>query len=124
MPLTNRKPAFERLYTMAELVELRRQMLRFARSVPPGAERNQHRQVATSLRWLFKNEAWLTAHTIEGSNSGVDQLTVSEQPLKSNAWRGWIAPWSHAKKPSQQVRTPRWKGSFIGKLRRSLKIAS
>jgi len=30
MPRTNRKPGFERLYSVAELVELRRQMLRFA----------------------------------------------------------------------------------------------
>jgi hypothetical protein len=126
---TQRKPAFERLYTIAELVELRRQMLRFSRSVPPGAERNEHRQIATSLRWLFRNKAWLDAHTVEGSKSRMDQLTVLEDPvksntlksdtLKSNTWHGWIAPWSHAKTPSQHVGMPRWGSSLIGKLRRS-----
>jgi hypothetical protein len=54
-------------YTMAELIELRRTMLRFSRSIPPGPERNGHRQVALSLRTLFKNKAWLDANTIEGS---------------------------------------------------------
>jgi hypothetical protein len=124
VPFANRQPAFDRLYTFAELVELRRQMLRFSRSVPPGPERNQHRQIATSLRWLFKNKAWLDAHTVEGSNSGIDQLTVLEDPLKPNTWRGWIAPWSHAKKPSQHAGRLRWRSSLIGKLRRSSKDAS
>jgi hypothetical protein len=121
---TKRKPAFERLYTIAELVDLRRQMLRFSRSVPPGAERNEHRQIATSLRWLFQNKAWLDAHTVEGSKSRMDQLTVSEDAvksdtLKSDTWRGWIVPWSHAKTSSQHVGMPRWGSSLIGKLRRS-----
>ena len=39
MPRTNRKPSFERLYSVAELVELRRQMLRFSRSIPPARAR-------------------------------------------------------------------------------------
>jgi hypothetical protein len=76
MPRTNRKPAFERLYSVAELVELRRQMLRFSRSIPPGPDRNEHRQIATSLRWLFKNKAWLDAHTVEGSRK-CSELTAS-----------------------------------------------
>jgi hypothetical protein len=59
-------PTFERRYSIAELVELRRQMLRYSRSLPPGPERNQHRQIAMSLRGLFKNKRWLDAHTIEG----------------------------------------------------------
>jgi hypothetical protein len=54
-------------YTMAELIDLRRQMLRFARSKPPGPERNGHRQIAISLRRLFKNKEWLDANTVEGS---------------------------------------------------------
>ena len=66
MPLANQMPAFERRDTVAELVELRRQMLRFARSKPPGPARNEHRQTAMSLRGLFKNKHWLDAHTIEG----------------------------------------------------------
>ena len=58
-----RKIASKRLYTMPELIELRRQMLRFARSFPPGSERNDRRQIASSLRSLFRNKAWLAAHT-------------------------------------------------------------
>jgi hypothetical protein len=54
-------------HTMSELIELRRQMLRFARSLPRGPERNNRRQIASSLRSLFRNKAWLNAHTVEGS---------------------------------------------------------
>jgi hypothetical protein len=53
------------LYSKAELIEHRRNILRYARSFPPGAERNQHRQVALSLRTLFKNTKWLDAHTFD-----------------------------------------------------------
>jgi hypothetical protein len=55
------------LYSKAELLEHRRNILRYARAFPPGAERNQHRQIALSLRGLFKNQKWLDAHTVEGS---------------------------------------------------------
>jgi hypothetical protein len=54
-------------YTRAELIYLRRQMLRFSRSMPPGTERNQHLQIAISLRRLFKNKAWPVTPTTEGS---------------------------------------------------------
>jgi hypothetical protein len=56
----------ERLYSIEELVELRRNTLRYARSVPAGDERNKHRQVALSLRILFRGEKWLQAHTRKG----------------------------------------------------------
>jgi hypothetical protein len=49
-------------YTRAELIFLRRQMLRLSRSIPPGPERNRHLQIAISLRRLFKNQAWLDEH--------------------------------------------------------------
>jgi len=52
-------------YTMAGLVDLRRQILRDARSFPVGAERNQQRQIAISLRRLLKSTAWLSAHVTE-----------------------------------------------------------
>jgi hypothetical protein len=42
--------------------ELRRYVLRYARSFPPGYERNQHLQAAVSLRRLFRNEKWLRDH--------------------------------------------------------------
>jgi hypothetical protein len=52
------EPLVERLYSLDQLLELRRNMLRYARTFPPGGERNQHRRVAASLRVLFKNEKW------------------------------------------------------------------
>jgi hypothetical protein len=65
-------PAFDHsndrpLYTKAELIGLRRTMLLYCRSFPPGFERNQHRQVARSIGSLFRNKNWLDAHTVEGS---------------------------------------------------------
>ena len=62
-------PLVKPLYTLDELAELRRTMLRYARSFPPGAERDQHLQIAVSLRRLFRNEKWAAAHIIEGSQS-------------------------------------------------------
>jgi hypothetical protein len=53
------------LYSKAELVEHRRNILRYARSFPPGAERNQHRQIAHSLRALFRDSEWLQAHVLK-----------------------------------------------------------
>ena len=53
-------------YTFAELIEMRRQILRYACSMPPGPDRNQHRQVAVSLRRLFRNENWRDSHIVEG----------------------------------------------------------
>jgi hypothetical protein len=50
------------LYSKAELIEHRRNILRYARSFPPGPERNQHRQIALSLRALFRNRSWLEGH--------------------------------------------------------------
>ena len=52
----------ERLYSLDELTGLRRNMLRYARAFPPGDERNEHLQVAVSLRSLFRNEEWLRDH--------------------------------------------------------------
>jgi hypothetical protein len=55
-------PRVERLYSLDELTELRRNVLRYARTFPPGYERNQHLQIAVSLRALFKREQWLRDH--------------------------------------------------------------
>jgi len=54
------------LYGLNDLIETRRNILRYARTFPPGAERNQHRQVAVSLRALFSNENWLATNTNQG----------------------------------------------------------
>jgi hypothetical protein len=54
------------LYCLEDLIEKRRNVLRYARSFPPGAERNQHRQIAVSLRVLFRNKNWLATNTNQG----------------------------------------------------------
>jgi hypothetical protein len=51
---------------MAYFIEMRRNVLRYARTFRPGAERNQHRQIALSLRRLFRNKTWLESHTLDG----------------------------------------------------------
>ena len=56
------EPLFARFYTQDELTELRRNTLRYARSFPPGDERNQHRRLAVSRRTLFKGEKWQRDH--------------------------------------------------------------
>jgi hypothetical protein len=63
VPQANPTVAEPPLYSATELVEKRRNILRYARSFPPGTERNCHRQFALSLRALFRDEAWLAAHT-------------------------------------------------------------
>jgi hypothetical protein len=66
MPSVARELALDHpLYSKAELIEQRRNILRYARSFPPGPERNQHRLIARSLRTLFRNKKWLDAHTID-----------------------------------------------------------
>jgi hypothetical protein len=54
------------LYSLDELIEKRRIILRYARTFPPGAERNQRRQIAVSLRMLLRNRLWLTNNTNQG----------------------------------------------------------
>jgi len=66
MPSVARELALDHpLYSKAKLIEQTRNILRDARSFPPGPERNQHRQIARSLRTLFRNKKWLDAHTID-----------------------------------------------------------
>jgi hypothetical protein len=54
------------LYCLEDLIEKRRNILRYARTFPPGAERNQRRQIAMSLRVLFRNKNWLATNTNQG----------------------------------------------------------
>jgi len=79
MPSVQRVPTFEQRHSIEELVGIRRDMLRYARSFPPGAERNQRRQIALSLRALFKNKDWLDAHTWEGAALLTDHLPLSSK---------------------------------------------
>ena len=54
-------------YTISQLVELRRQMLRFARSLTRGSsERIERRQIAASLGGLYRNKRRLDVHIGEG----------------------------------------------------------
>jgi hypothetical protein len=48
--MTTVDPRVERLYNLDEHLEMRRNVLRYARTFPPEHERNQHLQVAFSLR--------------------------------------------------------------------------
>jgi hypothetical protein len=82
MPSVQRLPAFDPRRSIEEFIQLRREMLRYARSFPPGAERNQRRQVALSLRGLFKNKNWLDGHTWEGA------ALLTDSPLPSPAKEG------------------------------------
>jgi hypothetical protein len=68
MPLLQLKVTYEKTrYTLSQVVQLRREMLRYARSLPSGSSaRNGRRQLAASLRSLFKNKKWLDTHTVEG----------------------------------------------------------
>jgi hypothetical protein len=70
---------------MPQLIDMRRKMLRFARLFPPGPERNERRQIADSLRSLFRNKAWLAANTIEGSRTEyrVYALDSEGHPIKA-----------------------------------------
>jgi hypothetical protein len=61
------QPTDHSTYTKAELIGLRRTMLLYCRSFPPGNQRNRHWQVAQSLRRLFRNKKWLDEHTVEGA---------------------------------------------------------
>ena len=58
-------PDYPLYYSQAELVEHRRNILRYARAFPPGPGRNQHRQIALSLRALFREREWLRAHVLK-----------------------------------------------------------
>jgi hypothetical protein len=51
-------------------------MLRYARAFPPGAERNQRRQIALSLRGLFKNKAWLDTHVVSYDGSALSGVVT------------------------------------------------
>ena len=68
MPSENRraKPETDTRREMAHFIEMRRNVLRYARTFPPGGKRDQHRQIALSLRRLFRNKTWLESHTLDG----------------------------------------------------------
>ena len=58
---------------MVELYALRRVIIRYSRSIPPGPERNEHRQIANSMRSLARDRKWLAVHTVDGAESRTEQ---------------------------------------------------
>jgi hypothetical protein len=65
--MTSVEPLVERLYSIEDLVELRRNTLRYARAFPPGNERNQHRQVASRFARFSEAKVGWRTHTREGA---------------------------------------------------------
>ena len=69
MPFANRQvveTVEAKLYTIAELYELRRTIIRHCRRMAPGPARNEHRQIASSMRSLTRDRNWLAVHTVDG----------------------------------------------------------
>jgi hypothetical protein len=61
--------AATKVYATAELYEMQRLELNRARAIPPGSERNQHRQIAKSIRRLLGDPTWLVNHADVGEAS-------------------------------------------------------
>lgn len=66
------------LYRKARLVELRRAALLSARSLQPGSDRNQHRQIARSVRTLLRSDQWTEQHTVEGATRSASRGSPAE----------------------------------------------
>lgn len=63
-------PVETKRYMMAELYDLRRSIIRHSRALSPGSARNEHGQVARSMRSLVKDKRWLAVHTVmDGENA-------------------------------------------------------
>src|SRR6266702_4131630 len=62
-------PAATKVYAMADLYEMQRLEINRARAIPPGPERNQHRQIAKSIRRLLGDPTWLADHAGFGEAS-------------------------------------------------------
>jgi len=61
--------AAAKVYATAELYEMQRLEITRARAFPPGPERNQHRQIAKSIRRLLGDPAWLANYAGFGEAS-------------------------------------------------------
>jgi len=68
MPPVDIGPVLEQFYTSEELIELLRANLRNARALPPGAQRNQYRKVARSLRAHFESKNGPVESTLTARN--------------------------------------------------------
>jgi len=79
--------------TNSQLLQLRRQMLRHARSWPRGSsERKQRRQTAASFRTFSEKSEWLDAHTIFLVREDAHQAprVALVDPMKSRETAGWL----------------------------------
>jgi len=94
----------------------------FALDTAGTCERNQHLLIAISLRRLFNNKAWLSAHTVEGSRQ-------RKRPQK----RGHLGPLTigHHGRPdirscTSKLIIPQWFRSYCGtaRVRSALVVAS
>ena len=74
MPSANRQPVETKRYTLAELYELRRVIIKHARSMPPGPARNEHRQIASSMRLLARDGKWLAVHIVGPPENGIEEI--------------------------------------------------
>ena len=59
MPDPNRVPMFQPCYRIHDLVEIRHDNPRYARSMPRGPERNVLRRIASWFRTLFRSRSRL-----------------------------------------------------------------
>jgi hypothetical protein len=57
------------VYALAELYAMQRLEIKRARAIPPGPERNQHRQIAKSIRRLLGDPTWVSNHAGVGEAS-------------------------------------------------------
>jgi hypothetical protein len=68
----NRQPVEAKRYTLAELYELRRVIIKHSRSMPLGPGRNEYRKIASSMRFLSRDRKWLAVHTIGRPEKGIE----------------------------------------------------
>jgi hypothetical protein len=68
----NRQPVETKRYTLAELYELRRVIIKHSRSMPLGPGRNEYRKIASSMRFLSRDRKWLAVHTIGRPENGIE----------------------------------------------------
>ena len=69
------------VYAMAELHELRRSVVKRARTCPPGSERNQQRQIGRSIKRLLGERVWLTDHVSGVPGDAVRMCALCAKPM-------------------------------------------
>lgn len=82
------RPVRGLFHTVEELIELVRVSLRYARSLPPGEQRDEHRQVAKSLRALCRSRNWVIARASTAPVRLPDQAEL--QGLSMSDYRAYF----------------------------------